>query len=457
MNNHGYQKEMHRLYRFLVPAHSRVLELGCGKGSLLAALQPSYGLGVDCDADAVAEARRAYAQRPELEFIAENVETISWPAAQPFDVIILSDLCAQLRDVQATLQRLRPLCHPSTRLILNFHSNLWRPALTLATFLRLRPRLPDYNWLSVSDMRNLIHLADFEEVSSDGRVLLPYAIPLIAPLLNRVVAKLPLLRFLCLSWYIVARPAPRPSPAGTAEPSVSVLVPTRNERGNIEGVFQRTPKMGGWTELVFVDGHSTDGTIEEIQRCTTAYSKTWDRVRLIAQTGKGKGQAVRQGFEQCQGDVLMILDSDLTMPPEELPKYYQAIVTGKGELVNGCRLVYPQQDKAMRFLNMLANYIFAQLFSWLLGQGVKDTLCGTKALWREDYLMIARNRDYFGDFDPFGDFDLLFGAAKLNRKIIDMPVRYQARTYGDIKINRWRDGMLLLRMSALAFRQFKLS
>jgi SAM-dependent methyltransferase len=450
-----YQREMQRLYRFLVPAHSRVLELGCGEGALLAGLHPAYGLGLDRDADRVTAAQHASTDRPELSFRVGDVEKQDWSGEEPFDVIVASDLCAQLTDVQATLERLHPLCKPATRLILNFHSNVWRPAMTLATFLGLRPRVKDYNWLSMGDMRNLLYLAGFEEVCGGGRVLLPLTIPLLAPLLNRVVAKLPFFRLFCLSWYIVARPAPRA--AAPPAPSVSVLVPTRNERGNIEGVFQRTPKMGCWTELVFVDGHSTDGTVEEIRRCMAVYGQTWDRVQLIAQTGKGKGQAVRQGFGECRGDILTILDSDLTMPPEELPKYYEALAAGRAELANGCRLVYAQENRAMRFLNMLGNFFFAQAFSWLLGQRIKDTLCGTKTLWRADYLRIARNRDYFGDFDPFGDFDLLFGAAKLNLKIVDVPVRYRARTYGEVKINRWRDGLLLLRMSSIAFRRFKLS
>ena len=211
------------------------------------------------------------------------------------------------------------------------------------------------------------------------------------------------------------------------------------------------------TELVFVDGQSTDGTVDEIERCTGLYGHEWKRVLLLHQTGKGKGQAVRQGFAECQGDMLMILDSDLTMPPEDLPKYYRALASGHGELVNGCRLVYPQERRAMRFCNMVANYLFAHLFSWLLDQSIKDTLCGTKVLWRRDYESIAANRSYFGDFDPFGDFDLIFGAAKLNRKIVDLPIRYQERTYGDIKIERWKHGLLLLRMSLVAFRKLKLT
>jgi glycosyltransferase involved in cell wall biosynthesis len=276
--------------------------------------------------------------------------------------------------------------------------------------------------------------------------------------MNRFLAKMPFFNFFCLTWMIVARPRPKVHPVTdtAAEPTVSVLIPTRNEKGNIEDAFTRTPKMGKWTELIFVDGNSDDGTVEEINRCIEKYGNQWQRAELFMQNGKGKGNAVRQGFDQCKGDILMILDSDLTMPPEELPKYYEAIVSGKGDFINGCRLVYPMETKAMRFLNMIANHFFARLFTWLLGQNIKDTLCGTKVLWRRDYERIAANRSYFGDFDPFGDFDLLFGASRLNHKIVDMPIRYRERCYGDIKINRWQHGLLLLRMSLIAFRKLKL-
>jgi glycosyltransferase involved in cell wall biosynthesis len=256
----------------------------------------------------------------------------------------------------------------------------------------------------------------------------------------------------------VARPAPRPLPAaGPEAPSVSIVIPTRNERENIEGAFTRTPQMGRWTELVFVDGDSSDGTLEEIERCSRVHGHNWKRVVIQRQRSHGKGDAVRQGFSACEGDILMILDSDLTMPPEELPKYYSALVAGRGELINGSRLVYPMERQAMRFLNMIANVFFARLFTWLLGQPVTDTLCGTKVMWRRDYEEIARNRSFFGEFDPFGDFDLLFGAARLNRRIVSLPIHYADRKYGEIKINRWRHGLLLLRMSLVAFTKLKLS
>jgi glycosyltransferase involved in cell wall biosynthesis len=211
--------------------------------------------------------------------------------------------------------------------------------------------------------------------------------------------------------------------------------------------------MGRGTELVFVEGHSHDDTHAAIEREIAAHP---DRpARLYRQAGRGKGDAVRLGFERARGDVLMILDADLTVPPEDLPRFYAALVSGKGEFINGVRLVYPMEKQAMRFLNLVGNKFFSLAFSWLLGQPVKDTLCGTKVLWHADYRLIEANRAYFGDFDPFGDFDLLFGAARLNLKIVDLPIRYRERSYGTSNIQRWKHGLLLLRMVLFAARRIK--
>ena len=453
----AYKEEIHRFYRFVIPPGSKVLELGCGKGELLAALEPSVGLGIDTDHSAIKFAEEKYKDNNSLTFISADVETFQLENNAPFDTIILSDLVPLLNDVQKTLLNLTAVCSDSTRIILNFHNNLWRPILRLATFLRLRRGSDIENWLSTTDVKNILYLSGFQVISEGTRVLLPINLPLITPFFNRFLAKLPFLKHFCLTCTLLARPEPVAPANIQNRPSVSVLIPTRNEKGNVLGIFQRTPQMGKWTELVFVDGDSSDGTYEAIEDGIRQYGSEWERCLLLRQTGKGKGQAVRQGFDECKGDILMILDSDLTMPPEELPKYYDALVSNKGEFINGSRLVYPMENQAMRFLNMIANKAFAILFTWLLGQQVKDTLCGTKVLWRRDYLSIAKNRHYFGDFDPFGDFDLLFGASKLNLKIIDMPVRYRDRTYGEIKISRWSHGWLLLRMSFIALKKLKLS
>lgn len=453
-----YFQELDRFYRFAVPENASVLEIGCGTGRLLRNLKPARGLGIDTNAEVVKVATEIHSDATHLTFLAGSPATVDWQQIEPFDYIILSDVIPLMDDIQNDLEILLSVCTSSTRVILNFHNNLWQPLLRTATRLGLRRKIEFENWLSTEDMRNILYLAGFQVVTEVTRVLVPFNVPVITPFFNRFLAKMPVFKHLCLSCMMMARPDPDAlKDKRDKQPSVSILVPTRNEKGNVEDIFSRTPVMGKWTELVFVDGDSTDGTVEAIEEGIQNNQDKWQRCVLLKQTGKGKGQAVRQGFDECRGDILMILDSDLTMPPEDLPKYYQAIVSNKGEFINGCRLVYPMESKAMRFLNMIANKLFAILFTWLLEQPVKDTLCGTKVLWRRDYELIAANRSYFGDFDPFGDFDLLFGASKLNLKIVDLPIRYRDRTYGDIKIDRWTHGMLLFRMCGIAFKKLKLS
>ena len=352
------------------------------------------------------------------------------------------------RDIQTFLEQVHRHCTPSTRVIVTFYSALWRPLIKLATRLKLRTKTPEENWLAPEDMENLLLLAGFEVVKIDRRLLCPIRIPLISNFLNRFVAPLPFFRSMAMMNLLVARPVFSQNTVPT-HPSVSVIVPARNEAGNIENAVLRLPVMGPDDELIFVEGNSSDNTWEKIQEVQKKYGSS-RRLIIAQQTGKGKGDAVRKGFSLASKDILMILDADLTVPPEDLPKFYDAIVSGHGEFINGSRLVYPMEGQAMRFLNMLTNKFFAMAFSFVLGQHFKDTLCGTKVLTRRQYTRLAEHRKFFGEFDPFGDFDLLFGAARLGLKIVEVPIRYRDRVYGTTNISRWRHGFLLLKMLLFA-------
>jgi len=439
----SYRRLLARHYNLLIPADASVLEIGCGDGELLAHIRAAKKTGVDLSAVQLARAR---ARLPEATFLQQSGEELDLPGN--FDVIVLSETLNFAADVERLFARLHSVSTPQTRLILNFHSNLWHPLFGLAHACGLRSRQPRSSWLSRHDVASLLALAGWETIKTQPRLLWPIGTPLLAPLCNRILA--PLVPALCSTIFTIARPQPRPL---APLPSVSVVIPARNEAGNIEAAIQRTPQMGAWTELIFVEGNSTDNTWAEIQRVKAAYPDR--RIKILQQPGKGKGDAVRAGYGVAEGDVLMILDADLTMPPEELPKFYDAVACGHAEFANGSRLVYPMDKQAMQFLNMIANHCFGHAFSWMLGQRVKDTLCGTKVLRRDHYLKIAANRSYFGEFDPFGDFDLLFGSDKLNLKIVDIPIRYRERTYGATNIHRWSHGWLLLRMVAFAARKLK--
>ena len=443
----GYHERLTAIYRFLVPPRRRVLELGCGPGDLLAAVEPAVGVGVDFSSEMIAWARERH---PHLRFVESDVHDLA--LTEPFDVIILSDLVNELWDVQRAFERLVPLCTARTRLIVNTYSRLWELPLALVRRLGLATPVLGQNWFTTDDVVNMLDLAGFERLRSSREILWPLHTPLVASLLNRGLVRLWPLDHLALTNFVLARPKPRPDWVA-ARPTVSVVVPARNEAGNVPAIFARTPEMGAGTELVFVEGHSHDGTMEAIERAIAAHPER--QARLFRQAGTGKGDAVRLGFQHATGDVLMILDADLTVPPELLPRFLDALYRRTADLANGVRFVYPMEGRAMRLLNLVGNKLFGLAFTWVIGQPIKDTLCGTKVLWAEDYRLIAAHRSYFGDFDPFGDFDLLFGAAKLGLKIVDVPVRYRARTYGETNIHRFRHGWLLLKMLAYAALRLK--
>jgi len=437
-----YRRLLARYLNFLIPATASVYEVGSGSGFLLGLLNGSSKAGCDVSP---AQVREASASLPEANFQTATGESVRESGIH--DVIVMADTVNEAVDVQKMFENALGMSDSRTRLVVTFINSLWRPFLSLARRMGCRVAMPEQNWLAPDDVRDLLELAGWEVVTFQPRIICPLPIPLLEPLLNRFVA--PLLPWLCLTNIVVARPAPTP----LAHNKVSVVIPARNEAGNIEAAIRRLPDLGPEPEIVFVEGGSRDNTWEEILRVQQAYPHL--AIKAIKQPGKGKGDAVRVGFQASTGDILMILDADLTMPPEDLPKYRDALVSGKAEFANGVRLVYPMEGQAMRFLNLCANKFFAVSFGWLLGQSIKDTLCGTKVLTREAYNRIAANRAYFGEFDPFGDFDLLFGAAKLNLKIRDIPIRYRDRTYGDTNINRWRDGSLLFRMLFYAAMKLK--
>lgn len=453
----AYHNRLSRIYQHLIPQNARVLELGCRKGELLAALNPVYALGIDFSQAAIDVARVTY---PHSHFfvadahqLSQLLEHIKDGENTTFDTIILSDLINDLWDVQAVFEQLLLLSTPSTRIILNSYSRLWEIPLSIARRLGFANPLLPQNWLTTEDIVNLLSISGFSSLRHWSEILLPASVPLLSTVANQVLVKLPVFRDFALTNFVLAHPTVTDVQAKEKLPSVSVVVPARNEAGNIKAIFERMPRMGLETEIIFVEGHSKDNTLQTIQQEITNHPD-WS-AKVFQQTGVGKGDAVRLGFRYASGDIVMILDADLTVPPEDLLRFYNVIASGQAEFANGVRLVYPMEKKAMRFANLVGNKFFSLAFSWLLGQSIKDTLCGTKVLRRRDYERIAANRNYFGEFDPFGDYDLIFGAAKLNLRIVDIPIRYRERTYGTTNIQRWKHGWLLLRMVAFAARRIK--
>jgi len=443
--NPYYYERLHAEYRYLIPKGKKVMEVGCGTGELLNALEPCFGVGVDVSKGMIKIAEGKFAQ---LRFYAGEVADIE-EGDYRFDYIVLSGVLGEVDDIQLLMQQLRRFCLPHTRIVIEYYSYLWQVILKAGEKWQMKIPQRIQNWVTYQDISNFLTLAGYDVVRKERAILLPKFVWGLSWLINKFVARLPIFNALTLNHFIVARPLFDEQ----KEYSTTILVPCRNEKGNIEQAITRTPAFGSHQEFVFVEGNSQDGTYVEVERVIAKYPQK--DIKLFRQAGKGKGDAVRLGFSRASGDILMILDADLTVPPEDLPKFYEAIRDRRGEFINGSRLVYPMEKQAMRFLNMLANKFFGVFFSWLLGQRFKDTLCGTKVLFKKDYEEITANRSYFGDFDPFGDFDLIFGAVKANLKVIELPVRYKERTYGSTQISRFRHGILLFRMCFFAMRKIK--
>ncbi len=445
--NSYYYNWLDKIYKFVVRPNSRVLHIGCECGDLLAAVKPSYGIGVDADPEMIELAKKRF---PYLKFYVVDPHELELD--EKFDYVLICNSLGRWHDIQQVLERIRPLTKESTRIVITYYNYLWEGILSLGSLVGIRRPYSYQNWLPPEDIANLLTLADYDVIRTTSYLMMPKRIPPLTTFCNYFLSLLPGFRFFNLVELVIARPVP--AALGDEDLSVSVIVPCRNERGNIEDAVKRIPQMGRETEIIFVDGNSTDGTAEEIEHQIANHPER--NIRLVRQgDGVGKGDAVRKGFTAAKGDVLVIQDADLTARPEDLTKFFRALRDGKGEFINGSRLVYPMEKRAMRFLNLLGNKFYGVLFSWLLGQRFRDTLCGTKMIRRKDYELIEANRSYFGDFDPFGDFDLIFGAVKQNLKVVEVPVTYCARTYGRTKISRFTHGWLLLKMSWIAFKKIK--
>ena len=443
-----YWKDIISYINYFLTDDISILDVGCGVGDTLASLKGKRKVGIDISPAMIDFAKQHY---PGIDF--HEMDALNINLNEKFDVIILSNTIGYFVDIQKVMESLKSVCKPETRIIITYYNHFWEPILKFGEFIGIKRKSPKQNWLTIRDIRNLLSLSSFEAYRSAKRIVFPVYIPLVSYFLNKILGRLPFFSSFSLNTFVFARM----SSASTYPEnhfSTSVVIPARNESGNIENAILRMPEFGKHVEIIFVEGNSTDDTWETIQKVQEKYKEKYD-IKITKQDGKGKGDAVRKGYSIANGDVLMILDADLTVPPEDLTKFYNAIIERKGEFINGSRLVYPMDAKAMRPLNILGNKFFSSVFSWILEQPIKDTLCGTKVMFRKDYNKLSQNRKFFGEFDPFGDYDLIFGAYKLNLKIIDLPITYRERIYGDTNISRFRHGFILLRMTFFAISKIK--
>ncbi len=449
-----FHKEDIRFLKEIIPEKSNILELGCGNGHLLSSLKPNYGLGIDFSKKLVEEAKEKY---KELNFIEADIEKLPTNLNNKikFNFVIICDTIGYLEDITETLDNLHKYFNEDTRLIVSYYSPLWLPLLNIATLLKLKMSNINSTLLGTSDIFNFLENSKYQTVRIDRKILIPFSIFGIERLINRYIAPLPLFSNICLRHYNISRSLK--AIERTKKKSASIIIPCKNERGNIRNAIERLPKFTNKIEVIFVEGNSSDGTWEEIQKVMKDSKKNKKKIDIKAfkQPTRGKADAVFYAFEKASNDILIILDGDLTVAPESLEKFWKKISSGEAEYVNGSRLIYPMDNNAMRFLNYIANKIFSVLFSWLLGQRFTDTLCGTKVLSRKNYIRAKNKNKDLGNFDPFGDFFLIFGASRLCLKITEVPIRYKAREYGETQISRFSHGALLIKMVIYAFLKIK--
>lgn len=366
--------------------------------------------------------------------------------------ILINGLFNHHYDIQGLLDRLKPSLARTSRLVVVMYNPYLAWVYALANRMGLRSGPGPSTFITRVDLLNLLKLSGFVLVRTRFSAYVPWRLWGIGDFFNRLLPCIPLVKWLSFAYIAYIRPV---IPEERNPPSLSCVIPARNEKGNIEKALLQMPKLPGDLELIFVEGGSTDGTWAEILRVQDAYRDKFN-IKALQQVGRGKADAVRLGFSHASGELLAILDADLTMPPEQLANFYRAYHEGKADFVNGSRLVYPTEDEAMRFLNRLGNKFFASALSWVLDTRLSDSLCGTKLLTRHDYQRMGAWRKDFGDFDPFGDFELLFPAAGLALDVINIPIRYRARVYGSTNISRFRHGLILLKMTLVGFIKMKL-
>ena len=456
INKHFYcYNRIKKLLRHLIPINCNVLEIGCGVGQNLISLNPKYGIGIDFSEKIINRAREIYPEKeyPNITFKKMNAINCS-QLNKKFDYIILPLIMTELIDILTFMNELKKLCNPDTRIIFLSFNNRWEPILKIGSKVGFCQKHPVQNWMSKSDYQMFFELSGFQKIKDGFELLCPVKIPFFSDAFNRIGSILPFLRSFSMIYFGVLR-SKEESAIAKNKVSVSVVVPCKNEEENIDELVKRIPTMGSKTEVIFVDDKSSDLTSNKIKKHILKNDSS-NIIKLVSGPGKGKGAACRAGFAKAENDIFIILDADMTVMPESLQSFIDALLEKRGEFINGSRLVYPIEGEAMRFLNILGNKMFAILFSFLLSQPIKDTLCGTKAIWRKDYGKILEGRKYFGSVDIWGDYDWIFGANRHNLKIIEMPVHYRKRVAGETKMNhRFTNAWIMLKMCRIAFWKTK--
>jgi ubiquinone/menaquinone biosynthesis C-methylase UbiE len=434
--NAYYNSNIKSFLKMAVRPDSRVLEIGCATGENLASTRPSAGVGIDINPKMIKIAKEKF---PQHTFIQSSIEDFQHP--EKFDYIIMIDLVDHAYDIIDIFEGIYKFCHPTTKIIITAINPWWEPVLSFMQ--KIRAKIPEgpHNFIEKRNLSKIIELLDFSVNYFGYMLLFPIYIPILSFLANRIGTRIWGINKLSFVQYAVLRPLSRNR--NDLEMGCSVVIPCYNEAGNIEEAVRRIPKMGRETEIIIVDDGSTDQTADIARRLMKGYPN----LKFIQHgSNKGKGFAVKQGFDSSAQEILMILDADMSVAPEELPRFFAPLNKGICDFVNGTRMIYPMEKQAMRFLNLLGNKIFSLIMTFIVGQHLTDTLCGTKALYKKNYRCIKMG------LDRWGDFDLLFGAAKSGNRIAEVPIHYMSRKTGESKMKTLKHG---LHLAGACFRGFK--
>jgi ubiquinone/menaquinone biosynthesis C-methylase UbiE len=434
--NYYYYDTIKEFVRRIIPPGNKVLEVGCGTGDILAHVKPGTGVGVDISPEMVSIAAKKH---PEYRFVAGAIEDLD--LGEKFDYIIVVDVMDHVQDVHDVFKALFKLCHPATKIILTTINPWWDPVLDLAE--KVGAKMPEgpHNFIEKRNLETMAEAADLKISYSGYLLLFPKYIPVFSYLVNSIGTRLWPLYKMSFVQYMIIQPGPENH--NDLGLGCSVVIPCHNEEDNVQEAIKRVPQMGVYTEIIVVNDGSTDRTAEKVRELLPQYPN----LKLIDYSpNKGKGHGVWSAFEAASQDVVMILDADMTTPPEELPRFFEPLNKGMCGFVNGTRMVYPMEGQAMRTLNLFGNKIFGLIMTFLIGQRISDNLCGTKALLKKDALTFQRG------LDRWGDFDLLFGAAYRGLKILEVPVHYKERKAGVSKMQTLRHGLHLLTAVYKGFR-----
>ena len=374
-----------------------------------------------------------------FKYVGDLVESYNDPNLKVLEID------AGINDFIKFFNRLYKESNKKSKIILTTINSSWKPIIYIAKKMRLTSLKVSDGWISLNQLENIANLTNFVVLEKGYRTLIPKYIPFLSDIINSLFLKVPIIKRVGILQYIVLLKSDPPKKSNL---SCSIVVPCFNEEGNVEDCIKKCPKVGKFTELIIVDDGSSDKTYQIAQ----GLLKKYPFVRVISyKPNRGKAHAVERGFSSAKGDIIMVWDADRTVPENELYLFYDALATGKARFANGTRLLYPMEDQAMKWLNLVGNKIFSLIFSWILSTPISDTLCGTKALFKKDYKKIKMGNE------PWGDFDLLFGASDLGLKIIEIPVHYRKRVAGESKMKVFKHGLMLAKMAFIGAFRLKLN